>query len=64
VLEADMVIAAPLPCRLAVYQEEGVTKIAAIRPPALPGMFPKPELAPVARLVEEIMSRIMENLAG
>ncbi len=64
VLEANIAISAALPCRIAVYQEEGVTKIAAIRPTALLGMFPNPELAPVAREVEEVMNRIMQDLAG
>ncbi len=64
VLEVNIAISAALPCRIAVYQEEGVTKIATIRATALLGMFPNPELAPVAREVEETMSRIMQDLAG
>lgn len=64
VLEANIAISAALPCRIAVYQEDGVTKIAAIRPTALLGMFPNPELVPVAREVEEVMNRIMQDLAG
>lgn len=63
VLEANIAISAVLPCRIAVYQEDGVTKIAAIRPTALLGMFPNPDLAPVAQEVEETMSRIMQDLA-
>ena len=63
VLENNIAIAAALPCRIAVYQEDGVTKIATIRPTALLGLFPNPELAPVPREVEEAMSRIMDDLA-
>jgi uncharacterized protein (DUF302 family) len=63
VLEDNIAVSAALPCRIAVYQEDGGTKIAAIRPTALLGLFPNPELAPVAREVEEAMSRIMEDLA-
>jgi uncharacterized protein (DUF302 family) len=62
VLEANIAISAALPCRIAVYQEDGVTKIATIRPTALLGLFPNPELAPVAQEVEEAMSRIMQDL--
>ena len=62
VLEDNIAISAALPCRIAVYQEDGVTKIATIRPTALLGLFPNPELAPVAQEVEEAMSRIMPDL--
>lgn len=63
VLEANIAISAALPCRIAVYQDDGVTKIATIRPTALLSMFPNPELAPVAQEVEEAMNRIMQDLA-
>jgi uncharacterized protein (DUF302 family) len=57
-----MAISATLPCRIAVYQENGVTRIATIRPTALLGLFPNPELQPVAQEVEEALTRIMEDL--
>ena len=38
------------------------TKIATIRPTALLGLVPHPELQPVAQEVEEGMSRIMNDL--
>jgi uncharacterized protein (DUF302 family) len=63
VLEDNIAIAAALPCRIAVYQENGLTKIATIRPTALLGLFPNPELAPVAQEVEEALTRIMHDLA-
>ena len=62
VLEDNIAISAALPCRIAVYQEDGVTKIATIRPTALLGLFSNPELQPVAQEVEEAMSRIMDDL--
>jgi uncharacterized protein (DUF302 family) len=62
VLEDNMAISAALPCRIAVYQENGVTRIATIRPTALLGLFPNPELQPVAREVEEALTRIMADL--
>jgi uncharacterized protein (DUF302 family) len=62
VLEDNIAIATALPCRIAVYQANGVTQIATIRPTALLGLFPNPELAPVAQEVEEAMIRIMHDL--
>jgi uncharacterized protein (DUF302 family) len=63
VLEDNSAISAALPCRIAVYQEKGFTQIATIRPTALLGLFPNPELQPVAQEVEEVMNRIMHDLA-
>jgi uncharacterized protein (DUF302 family) len=62
VLEDNIAIATALPCRIAVYQANGATQIATIRPTALLSMFPNPELAPVAQEVEEAMTRIMHDL--
>jgi uncharacterized protein (DUF302 family) len=63
VLEDNIAIATALPCRIAVYQANGATQIASIRPTALLGLFPNPELAPVAQEVEEAVTRIMHDLA-
>ena len=64
VLESNIAIAAALPCRLAVYQEDGQTKISTLKPSALLGIFPNPELLPVAQEVEDTIFRIMQELAG
>ena len=63
VLEDNIAIATALPCRIAVYQENGKTKIATIRPTALLSLFPNPELQPVAQAVDEVITRIMQDLA-
>jgi uncharacterized protein (DUF302 family) len=63
VLEDNIAIAAALPCRIAVYEENGQSKLATIRPTALLGLFPNPELQPVAQEVEEVITRIMQDLA-
>jgi len=63
VLDDNIAIATALPCRIAVYQEGGKTKIATIKPTALLGLFPNPELAPVAQEVERTLIRIIEDLA-
>jgi len=35
VLEANLEISTPLPCRIAVYEEDGVTKLATIKHSAM-----------------------------
>ena len=62
ILEGNIAIATVLPCRIAVFQEGGKTKIAAIKPTALLGLFPNPELKPVAEEVEHILLQIMKDL--
>ncbi len=63
VLDDNIAIATALPCRIAVYREDGGTKIATIKPTALLSMFPNPELMPVAREVEGTIIQIMRDLA-
>ncbi|MFC1679503.1 DUF302 domain-containing protein [Elusimicrobiota bacterium] len=63
VLEGDMAISTALPCRVSVYDDGGKTKIATIKPTALLGMFPNPELKPVAEEVERILFDIMKDAA-
>lgn len=63
ILEGNIAISTVLPCRIAVFQEGGKAKIAAIKPTALLGLFPNPELKPVAEEVETIIFRIMNDLA-
>lgn len=63
VLKGNIAIATALPCRIAVYQEDGRTKIATIKPTALLGLFPNPELKPVAEEVERVIAQIINDLA-
>ncbi len=63
VLEGDMAISTVLPCRVSVYSEGGKTKIAALKPTALLGLFGRPELKPVAEEVEKALFSIMADLA-
>jgi uncharacterized protein (DUF302 family) len=63
VLDDNIAIATALPCRIAVYQEDGKTHLATIKPTALLALFPNPELQPVAEEVEETLIRIMNELA-
>jgi uncharacterized protein (DUF302 family) len=64
VLEANLEISTALPCRISVYEEGGVTKLATIKPTAMIALYPNPELAQVAREVEQTLERIMADAAG
>ena len=62
VLTEDMGLNMALPCRISVYEEEGTTKIGMLRPTALlSALSPSPELATVAREVEDVSIRIIEE---
>jgi len=63
VLEAKTEISSALPCRVSVYQEGDAVKIVTIKPTEMLGLFGVPELAPVAREVEEAILSIMQEVA-
>lgn len=63
VLEANLEISTALPCRISVYEEGGKTKLATIRPTALIGLYPNPELKGVAEEVEKTLVNIMTDAA-
>jgi len=64
VLDANMSVSTALPCRISVYQEGGETVLATLKPTALLAMFNTPELAAVAREVEDSMVKMMREAAG
>jgi uncharacterized protein (DUF302 family) len=63
VLEANLAISTALPCRISVYEEGGITKLATIKPTALTALYPTPELQAVAEDVETTLERIMAEAA-
>jgi uncharacterized protein (DUF302 family) len=63
VLEANLEISTALPCRISVYEEDGRTKLATIRPTALIGLYSSPELKRVAEEVEHSLVAIMAEAA-
>jgi uncharacterized protein (DUF302 family) len=63
VLDDNIAISTALPCRIAVYQEDGKTRLATIKPTALLALFPTPELKGVAEEVEASLIQIMKELA-
>lgn len=64
VLDGNMGISTVLPCRVSVYEENGKTKIATIKPTALITMFQEPGLKAVAEEVEKTLLDIMTEAAG
>ena len=62
VLGEDIGMAVALPCRIAIYEENGVTKIATIKPTAvLAGLNSSATLQAIAEEVEATMIKIMEE---
>ncbi len=64
VLLKSIEISTALPCRIAVYVEDGKTTLATIKPTALLNMFHTPEAAEVAQSVESTMTAIMDEVVG
>lgn len=62
ILTRSIEISTALPCRIAVYEEDGVTKLATIKPTALLNLFGTPEAAAIAESVEATMNQIMDDV--
>jgi uncharacterized protein (DUF302 family) len=63
VLEANLEISTALPCRISLYQEGGVCKLATIKPTALVDLYSAPGLKAVAQEVEATLEAIMAEAA-
>ena len=63
VLDANLEISTALPCRISVYEEGGVTKLATIKPTAMIDLYSTPGLKDVAREVEMTLEAIMAEAA-
>jgi len=63
VLEANLEISTALPCRISVYEEGGVTRLATIKPTAMIDLYGTPGLKDVAREVETTLEAIMAEAA-
>jgi uncharacterized protein (DUF302 family) len=63
VLEANLEISTALPCRISVYEEGGVTKLATVKPTALLHLYATPGLDAVGREVEASLEAIMAEAA-
>lgn len=63
VLDTNLEISTALPCRISVYEEGGVTKLATLKPTALIDLYATPSLKDVAREVEATLEAIMAEAA-
>ena len=59
-LEAAMAISTVLPCRIAIYQEDGKVKVTMLKPTVLLDLFGRADMRPLAVEVEGIMQRIID----
>lgn len=63
VLDTNLEISTALPCRISVYEEGGVTKLATIKPTAMLDLYATLGLKEVAREVEVTLEAIMREAA-
>jgi uncharacterized protein (DUF302 family) len=63
VLEQNMTVSTMLPCRISVFEENGQTVLATLKPTALVEWFNEPGLQEVAREVEDTLIKIMTEAA-
>ena len=64
VLESEGAISTALPCRISVYGKEGDYTLAAMLPTEMMKGFNTPGIEPVAREVEDVLKRMMDDAAG
>lgn len=61
VLSTDPYISTAMPCRIAIFEENGKTVVSTMAPTAMLSIFERPELEDIAKEVEELMKKIMEE---
>jgi uncharacterized protein (DUF302 family) len=61
VLEQNMSVSTALPCRISVYEENGKTVLATLKPTTLLALFNVPQLQQVAQEVEDTLVKIMRE---
>ena len=64
VLEGNMSLSTALPCRISIFEEDGKTFLATLKPTLLLGMFKVPQLAGVAQEVEAAIIEMMNEAAS
>jgi len=64
VLDQNMSVSTALPCRISIYEENGKTILASLKPTALLAMFNTPQLKGVAQEVEDTIVKIMKEAAS
>ena len=64
VLDQNMSISTALPCRISIYEEDGKTILATLKPTTLLAMFDTPQLEQVAQEMEDSILKIMKEAAA
>jgi len=64
VLQQQMAVAAVLPCRVALYERDGVLELGTVRPTALLSHFGNPALLEAARAIEEALTQMLDEAAA
>lgn len=64
VLDQNMSVSTALPCRISVYEEDGKTILATLKPTTLLAMFNSPQLKVVAQEVEDAIMKIMKEASS
>ena len=64
VLEQNMSVSTALPCRISIYEEDGQTVMATLKPTTLLALFNTPQLKDVAQDVEDTVVKIMNEAAN
>jgi len=64
VLDENMSVSTALPCRISIYEEEGKTVLATLKPTTLLALFNTPKLAATAQEVEDTIFKIMKEAAA
>ncbi|MDM7266411.1 MAG: DUF302 domain-containing protein [Aquificaceae bacterium] len=61
VLSKDPYISTAMPCRIAIFEENGKTVVSTMALTTMLELFKRPELEEIAKEVEELMKKIMEE---
>jgi len=64
VLDQNMSVSTALPCRISIYEEDGKTTLATLKPTTLLAMFNTPQLEGVAQEVEATIVKIMKEASS
>ena len=64
VLDQNMSVSTALPCRISIYEEDGKTILATLKPTILLAMFHTPQLEGVAQEVEDTLVKMMNEAAS
>jgi uncharacterized protein (DUF302 family) len=61
VMEEDIDVSTALPCRISIYEHNGMTHLVTIRPTEMLSLFQNSAAESVAREIEETMTAIMKD---